>query len=55
MIPLLAPLSETLTSDMASGVVPLARVISTAIAPLVLIDPPVDVSVMLLLVASSPR
>jgi len=54
-MPFAPPLAETLVSDMISGVVPLPRVISTAMTPLVLIAPPVDVSVMLLSVASSPR
>ena len=55
LIPFVAPLAETLVCDIASGVVPVVRVISTAIAPLVLIEPPVEVIVLELSVARSPR
>jgi len=47
--------AETLVNEIASGVVPLARVISTAIAPLVVIAPLVEVIVLVLSVASRPR
>src|SRR5687768_3364386 len=50
-----AVLADTLVSDTAKGVVPLDRVISTAVAPLVLIAPLVEVMVLLLSVASKPR
>jgi hypothetical protein len=40
---------------MTRGVVPLLRVISTAIALVVAIAPPVDVIVMVFSVASNPR
>ena len=39
MIPLGPPLAETVVSETLSGVVPLARVISTAVAPLVVTVP----------------
>lgn len=55
MIPLLAPPEEeTLVSETTSGVVPLARVISTAVAPLLLIAPLLLVMVPLLFVATRP-
>src|SRR4051812_16230442 len=50
-----AVLADTLVSDMANGVVPLVREISTAVAPLVLIAPLVEVMVFVLSVASRPR
>src|SRR6185295_13505741 len=56
MMPLAAPPEdETLVCEMASGVLPLARVISTAVAPGALIAPLVLVMVPLLSVASNPR
>src|SRR5687767_783542 len=54
-MPFVAALAETLVCDIASGVVPLARVTSTAVAPVVVIAPLVDVRVIELSVASSPR
>jgi hypothetical protein len=53
-MPLAPPLAETLVSETASGVVLLARVISTATAPLLLIVPLVVVIVLVLFVASKP-
>ena len=47
-------LAETLVCEIARGVVPLARVTSTAVAPLVVIAPLVEVMVLLLSVASKP-
>jgi len=55
MIPRDPPLAETVVSDTASGVVRLARVISTAVAPEVLMVPLVVVIVCVLSVASRPR
>src|SRR6185369_4891105 len=55
MMPLGAPLLETLVSDTANGVVPEARVISTAVPVVVLIVPLVVVIVLVLSVASNPR
>src|SRR6266850_1459034 len=55
MMPFVPPLAETLVCDIASGVVPLARVTSTAVDPVVVIAPLVDVMVIELSVASSPR
>src|ERR1051325_6218125 len=55
MIPLDPPLAETLVSETASGVVLLARVISTAVFVVVLMVPLVVVIVLLLSVASRPR
>ena len=54
-MPIAPPSDETLVSDITSGVVPLARVISTAVAPVLLIVPLVVVIVLLLSVASKPR
>ena len=53
-IPFGPPVVETLVSETASGVVLLARVISTAAAPLVLMVPLVTVMVCVLSVANSP-
>jgi len=53
-MPLLPPLADTLVSVTTSGVVLLDRVISTAIAPLVLIAPLVVVIVVVLSVANKP-
>ena len=55
MIPLDPPLAVTVVSETASGVVLLPRVISTAVAPEVLIVPLVMVIVCVLSVASKPR
>ena len=57
MMPLVPPLAETVVSETASGVVPLARLISTAVdpAPEVLIVPLGMVMVWVLSVASRPR
>ena len=55
MIPLGPPLAETLVNETASGVVLLARVISTAVAPDVLTLPLAVVIVLVLSVASRPR
>jgi hypothetical protein len=54
-MPFTPPSDETLVNDITSGVVPLARVISTAVAPVLLIVPLVVVIVLLLSVASKPR
>jgi len=54
MMPLEPPFAETVVSETASGVVLLARVISTAVAPEVLIVPLVIVSVCVLSVANKP-
>src|SRR5882672_2881641 len=54
-IPFEPPFAETLVSETTSGVVPLLRVISTAVAPLVVIAPLVEVMVKVFSVASSPR
>ena len=48
-------MAETLVSEIASGVVPLVRVISTAVAPVVVIAPLVEVIVFVLSVASNAR
>src|SRR6185369_9982426 len=55
LIPLVPPLAATLVSDITNGVVPTARVISTAVAPVVATAPPFDVMVSVLSVASNPR
>jgi hypothetical protein len=55
MMPLVPPLAETLVSETESGVVLLARVISTAVLVVVLIVPLVVVMVWVLSVASRPR
>lgn len=56
IMPLPAPPDEeTLVSEIISGVVPTARVISTAVAPELLIVPLVEAMVLLLSVASKPR
>ena len=55
MIPLEPPLAETVVSETARGVVLLARVISTAVAPEVLTVPLGTVMVPVLSVASKPR
>ena len=47
--------NETLVSAIARGVVLLLRVISRAVAPLVLIAPLAEVMVIVLSVASNPR
>src|SRR5207253_7571862 len=54
-MPFEPPVAETLVSPMTNGVVPIPRVISTAVAVLVVIAPLVDVIFIELLVASSPR
>jgi len=54
-IPFEPPVAATLVSPMTNGVVPTPRVISTAVAPLVVIAPLVDVRVIELSVASRPR
>src|SRR5215217_1330544 len=55
MIPLGPPLAETVVSETDNGVVLLARVISTAVAPLVVTVPLGMVMVWVLSVASRPR
>src|SRR6185369_7920589 len=55
MMPLGPPLADTVVSETASGVVLLARVISTAVAPEVLTVPLGMVIVWVLSVASKPR
>src|SRR3954454_20441378 len=56
VMPLLAPpLDETLTRLILKGVVLLLRVISTAVAPLLVMVPLVAVIVLVLSVAMSPR
>src|SRR6185503_4300583 len=54
-IPFGPPLAATLTNEIARGVSPLARVISTAAAPLLETAPLVAVMVIVLSAASRPR
>src|SRR5215813_6010298 len=55
VMPLVPPLAAMLVRETANGVVPLLRVISTAVAPVVLTLPLGMVIVLVLSVASSPR
>ena len=55
MMPLVAPLLETLVKEIASGVVPAARVICTGMPVVVVMSPLVVVIVAELSVAIKPR